>query len=56
MACGDATVSNIRTITIEEGTAGDQTLVLDFLAGQFANGRTTGAGATTTVGVTRPAP
>ena len=44
VACGDATVSNIRTITIEEGTAGAQTLVLDFLAGQFSNGRTTGAG------------
>lgn len=42
--CGDATVSNTRQIVVEESSAGAQTLVLDFLTGQFANGRSGGPG------------
>ncbi len=42
--CGDATVSATRQIVVEESSAGSQTLVLDFLTGQFANGRAGGPG------------
>ena len=37
--CGAATMTNTRSIVVEEGSAGDQVFVVDYLGGIFATGR-----------------
>jgi Ca2+-binding RTX toxin-like protein len=42
-ACSTATIATLKKLTVT-GTAGDQTMILDFLGGTFGAGTTTGTG------------
>jgi Ca2+-binding RTX toxin-like protein len=48
--CGDAAVTTVKQIAVAEGAAGDQTLILDFSAGQFATGKSAAPGITVDLG------
>ena len=50
VACGAATTATITSLDVREGTAGAQTLILDFRHGLFATGSVHGAGVTVALG------